>query len=212
MHADFFSKPLQGMLFYRLRDLIMNIAPDNPYHSSHRSVLRDTTEGLNKHIDNPAQGCMTPHRAPVSLHARKIYQRTILTIALEMGSCVIHTPNQHHPITRIREYKSYVTTVTSTVRSGVYPTTLPNHRSRGRNYAGVVSIIYHFLMLDDLLISPFRSLLDRGGGCNKYSRWSGVIDKDTIHGGFSGIIIIIIIIHHHHHHLLLILRGIIFGY
>ena len=28
MHADFFTKPLQGMLFYRLRDLIMNIAPE----------------------------------------------------------------------------------------------------------------------------------------------------------------------------------------
>ena len=56
MHADFFTKPLQGMLFYCLRDLIMNIAPESPYHSSHRSVLRDTTEGLNKHINNPAQG------------------------------------------------------------------------------------------------------------------------------------------------------------
>ena len=40
MRADFFTKPLQGMLFYRLRDLIMNIAPESPYHSSHRSVLR----------------------------------------------------------------------------------------------------------------------------------------------------------------------------
>ena len=56
MHADFFTKPLQGMLFHRLRDLIMNIAPESPYHSLHRSVLRDTTEGLNKHNDNPAQG------------------------------------------------------------------------------------------------------------------------------------------------------------
>ena len=42
MHADFFTKPLQGMLFYRLRDLIMNLAPESPYHSSHRSVLQDT--------------------------------------------------------------------------------------------------------------------------------------------------------------------------
>ena len=53
MHADFFTKPLQGMLFYRLRDLIMNIAPESPYHSSHRSVLRDTAEGRNKQHDNP---------------------------------------------------------------------------------------------------------------------------------------------------------------
>ena len=54
-------KPLQGMLFYCLRDLIMNIAPESPYHSSHRSVLRDTTEGLNKYNDNPAQGTEEVH-------------------------------------------------------------------------------------------------------------------------------------------------------
>ena len=54
MHADFFTKPLQGMLFYRLRDLIMNLAPESPYHSSHRSVLQDTDEGRNKSNDNPA--------------------------------------------------------------------------------------------------------------------------------------------------------------
>ena len=61
MRADFFTKPLQGMLFYRLRDLIMNIAPESPYHSSHRSVLRDTTEGFNKHNNNPAQGAEEVH-------------------------------------------------------------------------------------------------------------------------------------------------------
>ena len=57
MCADFFTKPLQGMLFYRLRDLIMNIAPESPYHSSHRSVLQDTGEtgkGRNESNDNPA--------------------------------------------------------------------------------------------------------------------------------------------------------------
>ena len=54
MRADFLTKPLQGMLFYRLRDLIMNLAPESPYHSSHRSVLQDTDEGRNKSTDNPA--------------------------------------------------------------------------------------------------------------------------------------------------------------
>ena len=54
MRADFFTKPLQGMLFYRLRDLIMNLAPKSPYHSSHRSVLQDMDEGRNKSNDNPA--------------------------------------------------------------------------------------------------------------------------------------------------------------
>ena len=62
MRADFFTKPLQGMLFYRLCDLIMNIAPANPHHSSHRSVLQDTGEGRNKTNDNQAnstQGAKT---------------------------------------------------------------------------------------------------------------------------------------------------------
>ena len=65
MCTDFFTKPLQGMLFYRLRDLIMNIAPESPYHSSHRSVLRDTTEGFNKQNDNPAQRKITPQAGEV---------------------------------------------------------------------------------------------------------------------------------------------------
>ena len=48
MIADFGSKPLQGRLFYYLRDAIMNIDPNSPYHSSNqRSVLRlnETTHG-----------------------------------------------------------------------------------------------------------------------------------------------------------------------
>ena len=57
MRADFFTKPLQGMLFYHLRDLIMNIAPESLYHSSHRSVLQntgETGEGRIESNDNPA--------------------------------------------------------------------------------------------------------------------------------------------------------------
>jgi hypothetical protein len=40
MVADFFTKPLQGSQFYKLRDIIMNIDPNSKYHSDHRSVLR----------------------------------------------------------------------------------------------------------------------------------------------------------------------------
>jgi hypothetical protein len=40
MLADFFTKPLQGNLFYKFRDRIMNIDSNSPYHSSHRSVLK----------------------------------------------------------------------------------------------------------------------------------------------------------------------------
>lgn len=39
MLADYFTKPLQGKLFQRMRDHIMNIDPSNFYHSDHRSVL-----------------------------------------------------------------------------------------------------------------------------------------------------------------------------
>jgi hypothetical protein len=39
MVADYFTKPLQGVLFYKLRDYIMNIDPSSEFHSGHRSVL-----------------------------------------------------------------------------------------------------------------------------------------------------------------------------
>jgi hypothetical protein len=43
MWADYFTKPLQGALFYKMRDQIMNIEPTSEFHSSaHRSVLRDS--------------------------------------------------------------------------------------------------------------------------------------------------------------------------
>jgi hypothetical protein len=39
MHADFFTKALQGSLFRQHRDFIMNVDPSN-YNEDHRSVLR----------------------------------------------------------------------------------------------------------------------------------------------------------------------------
>ena len=58
MVADFFTKPLQGALFYKLRDLIMNIDPSSPYHSSKRSVLTaedigHTETGADQVASNP---------------------------------------------------------------------------------------------------------------------------------------------------------------
>ena len=41
MRADFFTKPLHGNLFKRLRSQIMGFDPSSPYYSDHRSVLRD---------------------------------------------------------------------------------------------------------------------------------------------------------------------------
>jgi hypothetical protein len=49
MLADYFTKPLQGPQFRKLRDRIMNIAPSSAYHSSnsgHRSVLEMKSPSL----------------------------------------------------------------------------------------------------------------------------------------------------------------------
>ena len=95
MRADFFTKPLQGMLFYRLHDLIMNIAPESPYHSSHRSVLRDTTEGLNNQSDNPAQGVEEVHDtsagASISARNERISMYRSDKSTRDGESCDVHT-------------------------------------------------------------------------------------------------------------------------
>jgi hypothetical protein len=43
MIGDFFTKPLQGVQFYKLRDDIMNVDPRSAYPSAHRSVLSPKT-------------------------------------------------------------------------------------------------------------------------------------------------------------------------
>jgi hypothetical protein len=44
MMADFFTKPLRGSLFRKLRDHNMNIDANSKYHSNHRSVLNPEIE------------------------------------------------------------------------------------------------------------------------------------------------------------------------
>ena len=39
MLADYFTKPLQGAQFKKLRDIVMNVAPSSKYYSDQRSVL-----------------------------------------------------------------------------------------------------------------------------------------------------------------------------
>jgi hypothetical protein len=39
MIADYFTKPLQGELFYKFRDQIMGVVPMDTIHGDHRSVL-----------------------------------------------------------------------------------------------------------------------------------------------------------------------------
>ena len=99
MRADFFTKPLQGMLFYHLHDLIMNIAPESPYHSSHRSVLKGMGEGRNKYYDNPAQGTETETSSGACTTTRKASISSDLTnnSTRDRVSCDIHTkPTSSH--------------------------------------------------------------------------------------------------------------------
>jgi hypothetical protein len=39
MVADYFTKPLQGVLFYKFRDQIMGVVPMDTITGDHRSVL-----------------------------------------------------------------------------------------------------------------------------------------------------------------------------
>lgn len=52
MLADYFTKPLQGAPFRKLRDHIMNLDPSSVYHSNnsgHRSVLKSESRAPNSH-------------------------------------------------------------------------------------------------------------------------------------------------------------------
>jgi hypothetical protein len=44
MVADFFTKPLQGVLFRKFRDQIMNVDPETDWSQDHRSVLESNFE------------------------------------------------------------------------------------------------------------------------------------------------------------------------
>jgi hypothetical protein len=41
MVADYFTKPLQGALFYKFRDQILGVVPMDDFNADHRSVLDD---------------------------------------------------------------------------------------------------------------------------------------------------------------------------
>ena len=75
MLADYFTKPLQGALFYKLRDRIMNIDPSSEYHSSaHRSVLRN---GENNEMGDVMHGaCVSPSGSPEDASVHREAMRT----------------------------------------------------------------------------------------------------------------------------------------
>ena len=56
MLADYFTKPLQGMLFYKLRDYIMNVDPSSEFHSGHRSVLESNDFPVSNDLSNDVSG------------------------------------------------------------------------------------------------------------------------------------------------------------
>ena len=77
MIADYFTKPLQGAPFRKLRDLIMNIDPSSRYHSNNsprRSVLRidapqntpqsekDNSSGVTIQNSKPATSSLRSYR------------------------------------------------------------------------------------------------------------------------------------------------------
>jgi hypothetical protein len=62
MLADYFTKPLQGIQFYKLRDQIMNIDPSSHYHSGHRSVLGINHPEVPIPVDHPE---VSTHPNPV---------------------------------------------------------------------------------------------------------------------------------------------------
>ena len=84
MRADFFTKPLQGMLFYRLRDLIMNIAP-----ITHRTGVCCRTRA--KDTINPMttqrgqQKKHKPHRGHASEYTRQVHRSVVPMILSRMG-------------------------------------------------------------------------------------------------------------------------------
>ena len=66
MVADYFTKPLQGAPFRKLRDLIMNIDPSSKYHSSNsvpRSVLStEATPDSSCDVNKPATLALRTYR------------------------------------------------------------------------------------------------------------------------------------------------------
>jgi hypothetical protein len=75
MIADFFTKPIQGVLFKRLRDHIMNIDPHDKYHSNHRSVLDELDDSETVTVLNSAGSDSDGHKSLASA-PKKVIEKT----------------------------------------------------------------------------------------------------------------------------------------
>jgi hypothetical protein len=72
MMVDFFTKPLQGELFYKFRDQIMGVVPMDTSTGDHRSVLDDESDhpvpsDKPKKVYPKATSNAQPKRARVSI-------------------------------------------------------------------------------------------------------------------------------------------------
>ena len=86
MVADFYTKPLQGSLFRRLRDIIMNVSTndsnDEEPHQNHRSVLeeKDTNDndGGIKDVMNSDISGITNDVAKTELELKRSYKEALM--------------------------------------------------------------------------------------------------------------------------------------
>ena len=86
MVADYFTKPLQGIIFYKLRDQVMNIDSSSLYHSSQRSVLTgEDLEQTNPDIDLKEQQVTQP-----SVVRRRSYRDVVVATSSSNG--------EHHSV------------------------------------------------------------------------------------------------------------------
>jgi hypothetical protein len=79
MIADFFTKPLTGTLFFKLRDLIMNIDPSSKYSWAQRSVLMGNAESNMKVCKNVDDGNCIGNKLDEEHVTRKSYRDVLVS-------------------------------------------------------------------------------------------------------------------------------------
>ena len=83
MIADFFTKPLQGATFRKLRDHVMNLHPTSKYHSNQlgdRSVLRNNPTPSSDPVPNPNRDVKTTCVTNNDTSPPKTYKEALVAI------------------------------------------------------------------------------------------------------------------------------------
>ena len=102
MLGDFFTKPLQGQQFRRMRDRIMNLDSSNPYHSchsSHRSVLNN---GIKIEVNEANDVNTTKNERDVRMNATPMRtdSRSYKSIPTRHANIFV----QRHPVAPLETY------------------------------------------------------------------------------------------------------------